>query len=135
MTIADPMLLPPDVELTPVEELPDEIRAQLTYRQGDHAVTRPRARSASSIVDANTALLLGSFRTPTRIVDAVLGFASERQLDPRETLERSYPVLKDLLADGFLVPANSRSPSRSKRPCWPGAPPSVASGSSAQSRS
>ncbi len=107
MTIADPMLLPPDVELTPVEELPEDIRAQFTYRQGDHAVTRPRARSTSSIVDANTALLLGSFRTPTRIVDAVLGFASERQLDPRETLERSYPVLKDLLADGFLVPANS----------------------------
>ncbi len=107
MTIADPMLLPPDVELTPVEELPEEIRAQFTYRAGDHAVTRPRARSTSSIVDANTALLLGSFRTPTRIVDAVLGFASERQLDPRETLERSYPVLKDLLADGFLVPANS----------------------------
>ena len=107
MTIADPMLLPPDVELTPVEELPEEIRAQFTYRQGDHAVTRPRARSTSSIVDANTALLLGSFRTPTRIVDAVLGFASERQLDPRETLERSYPVLKDLVADGFLVPADS----------------------------
>ena len=107
MTIADPMLLPPDVELTPVEELPEDIRAQFTYHQGDHAVTRPRARSTSSIVDANTALLLGSFRTPTRIVDAVLGFASERQLDPRETLERSYPVLKDLLADGFLVPANS----------------------------
>lgn len=107
MTIADLMLLPPDVELTPVEELPEEIRARFTYRQGDHAVTRPRARSTSSIVDANTALLLGSFRTPTRIVDAVLGFASERQLDPRETLERSYPVLKDLLADGFLVPADS----------------------------
>ncbi len=107
MTIADPMLLPPDVELTPVEELPEEIRAQFTYRDGDHAVTRPRARSTSSIVDANTALLLGSFRTPTRIVDAVLGFATERQLDPRETLERSYPVLKDLVADGFLVPADS----------------------------
>jgi eukaryotic-like serine/threonine-protein kinase len=107
VTIAGPMLLPPDVELTPVEELPEDIRAQFTYHQGDHAVTRPRARSTSSIVDANTALLLGSFRTPTRIVDAVLGFASERQLDPRETLERSYPVLKDLLADGFLVPADS----------------------------
>jgi serine/threonine-protein kinase len=107
MTIADAMLLPPDVELVPVEDLPEDIRVQLTYHEGDHAITRPRARSTSSIVDANTALLLGSFRTPTRIVDAVLGFASERQLDPRETLERSYPVLKDLLADGFLVPADS----------------------------
>lgn len=107
MTIAEPMLLPSDVEVTPVEELPEEIRAQLTYRAGDHAVTRPRARSTSSIVDGNTARLLGSFRTPMRIVDAVLGFANERQLDPRETLERSFPVLKDLLASGILVPADS----------------------------
>jgi serine/threonine-protein kinase len=107
MTIAEPMLLPSDVELTPVEDLPEEIRAQLAYRPGDHAVTRPRARSASSIVDGNTARLLGSFRTPTRIVDAVLGFANDQRLDPRETLERSFPVLKDLLASGFLVPADS----------------------------
>ena len=107
MAIAEPMLLPPDVELTPVEQLPEELRAQFAYRAGDHAVTRPRGRSTSSIVDANTALLLASFRTPTRIVDAVLGFASERSLDPRETLERSYPVLRDLMADGFLVPADS----------------------------
>lgn len=107
MTIAEPMLLPSDVELTPVENLPEEIRAQLAYRPGDHAVTRPRARSASSIVDGNTARLLGSFRMPTRIVDAVLGFANDERLDPRETLERSFPVLKDLLASGFLVPADS----------------------------
>lgn len=107
MTIAEPMVLPADVELTPVDELPEEIRAQFAYRAGDHAVTRPLARSTSSIVDANTARLLGSFRTPARIVDAVLAFASEAQLDPRETLERSYPVLKDLLASGFLVPAES----------------------------
>ena len=107
MTIAEPMLLPSDVELTPVEDLPEEIRAQLVYRPGDHAITRPRARSASSIVDRNTARLLGSFRTPTRIVDAVLGFANDERLDPRETLERSFPVLKDLLASGFLVPADS----------------------------
>jgi serine/threonine-protein kinase len=107
MTIGEPMLLPSDVELTPVEELPEEIRAQLTYRPGDHAITRPLARSASSIVDSNTARLLGAFRTPTRIVDAVLGLATERQLDPREMLERSYPVLRDLLASGFLVPADS----------------------------
>ena len=105
MTIAEPMVLPADVELTPVDDLPEDIRAQFEYRTGDHALTRPRARTTSSIVDANTARLLGSFRTPTRIVDAILGFAAEQQLDPRETLERSYPVLKDLLANGFLVPA------------------------------
>ena len=91
MTIAEPMLLPSDVELTPVEELPEEIRAQLTYRPGDHAVTRPRARSASSIVDGNTARLLGSFRTPTRIVDAVLGLRQRASARPARDARALVP--------------------------------------------
>lgn len=107
MTIAEPMLLPSDVELVPVDDLPDEVRAQIEHRPGDHALTRPRSRTPSSIVDANTARLLGAFRTPTRIVDAVISFATEERLDPRETLARSYPVLKDLLGSGLLVPADS----------------------------
>jgi hypothetical protein len=107
MTIADPMVLPPDVVLVPVDELPEEIRAQVEHRPGDHAITRPLARTPSSIVDRRTAQMLDAFRTPTRIVDAILGFANSENLDPRETLEKSFPVLKDLLASGFLVPAGS----------------------------
>jgi serine/threonine-protein kinase len=101
------MLLPPDVELVPVEDLSDEVRAQFQHRPGDHAVTRPRARTPSTIVDRNTARLLASFRTPTRIVDAIIAFATEEHLDPRETLTSTYPILKDLLWSGVLVPADS----------------------------
>ena len=70
MTITEPMVLPPDVELVPVDELSEEIRAQFDHHPGDHALTRPRSRAPSTIVDSNTARLLGTFRTPTRIVDA-----------------------------------------------------------------
>lgn len=107
MTIAEPMLLPEDVIIVPVEDLPEEVRVQVHHRPGDQALTRPLSRTPSTIVDQNTARLLSAFRAPTRIVDAILGFATEQRLDPRETLERSYPVLKELLTGGLLVPADS----------------------------
>ncbi|HEX8939197.1 MAG TPA: lanthionine synthetase LanC family protein [Candidatus Limnocylindrales bacterium] len=107
MSIGEPMLLPPDVMIVPVESLPADVRTRLDHKPGDHALTRPLTRTASTIVDANTARLLGSFQTPTRIVDAIIAFAAEHDLDPRETLDRSYPVLRELLAGGLLVPAGS----------------------------
>ena len=85
----------------------EELRAQFDHQPGDHALTRPRSRAPSTIVDSNTARLLGTFRTPMRIVDAVIAFAAAERVDPREALERSYPILKDLLGSGVLVPADS----------------------------
>jgi eukaryotic-like serine/threonine-protein kinase len=107
MSIADPMLLPSDVELVPVETLPPELLAQVEHKPGDHALTRPRSRTPSIIVDAGTAKLLESFRVPTRIVDAVLAYAANEERDARETLDRSYPILRGLLEDGLLVSADS----------------------------
>jgi serine/threonine protein kinase len=107
MTITEPMILPPDVQLVPVEELPEELRAKFEHRPGDHALTRPRSRAPSTIVDRDTARLLGAFRKPTRIIDAIIGFATSEHVDPRQALERSYPMLKDLLGSGLLVPADS----------------------------
>jgi hypothetical protein len=107
MTIAEPMLLPEDVVITPVDELPPEIREQVEHGPGDRALTRPLSRTPSTIVDRDTAGLLDAFRTPTRIVDAIVGFAAERRLDPHEILERSFPVLRELLVGGYLVPADS----------------------------
>jgi hypothetical protein len=107
VTIAEPMLLPEDVVIMPVDELPPDIREQIEHGPGDRALTRPLSRTPSTIVDADTANLLGAFRTPTRIVDAIVGFAAERRLDPHEILERSYPALRELLVGGYLVPADS----------------------------
>jgi hypothetical protein len=103
MAITDPVVLPPDVLLVPVAELPESVRRQLTFEEGDYAVTRPRSRTASRIVDAGAAALLQQFRRPATIVEAVIRFSRERSLDPETTLEEAYPLLERLLAAGFLV--------------------------------
>jgi eukaryotic-like serine/threonine-protein kinase len=103
MAITDPLVLPPDVLLVPVTDLPEEVRRQLTWDEGDYAVTRPRSRTPSRIVDAGAAELLGQFRSPVTIVDAVIRFSRGRSLNPETTLEEAYPLLERLLASGFLV--------------------------------
>jgi eukaryotic-like serine/threonine-protein kinase len=103
MTITDPLLLPPDVLLVPVAELPEEVRRQLTYDEGDYAVTRPRARTPSRIVDAQAVELLREFGSPRTIVEAVLRFARAQGASPEATLDDAYPLLERLIAAGFLV--------------------------------
>ncbi|HVG07950.1 MAG TPA: lanthionine synthetase LanC family protein [Thermoanaerobaculia bacterium] len=107
MAITDPLVLPSDVMLLPVADLPEEVRRQLTWEEGDYAVTRPKSRTPSRIVDAGAADLLGQFREPVTIVEAVIRFSRERSLDPETTLEEAYPLLERLLASGFLVSEGS----------------------------
>jgi serine/threonine protein kinase len=104
VAITDPLLLPPDVLLVPVAELSEELRAQLRCEEGDYAVTRPRSRHPSRVVDAQAAALIGEFKSPRTIVEAVLRYSLAREVDPEETLEQAYPLLQGLVGAGFLVP-------------------------------
>ena len=105
--ILDPLVLPADVVIAPVAELPAELRDQIEHKTGDYSVTRPRARTMSSIVDGKTAALLDTFRAPTTIVDAVIAFSRAEGLDPRETLDDAFAVLGGFVNEGLLVPADS----------------------------
>src|SRR5690349_6501545 len=102
MWITDPLVLPPDVVLVPVAELPPEVRDKLRGEEGDFALTRPRARTPSRLVDADAAALLGEFARPATVVEAVIRFSRARGADPEATLEDAYPLLERLLAGGFL---------------------------------
>lgn len=103
MALTDPIVLSPEVVLVPVTELADEVRGRLGCEAGDWAITHPRARTPSRILDVRSAELLAEFRTPSRIVDAVVRFCRARELDPEETLEEAFPLLDGLIAAGFLV--------------------------------
>ena len=107
MAVLDPFVLPADVVVQPVEELPPELRTQVGGGPGDYAVTRPRTRTMSSIVDAKTAALLETFRTPSTIVDAVIAFSAAEGLDPRETLDDAFAVLGGFVNEGLLVAPDS----------------------------
>ncbi|MEA2694778.1 MAG: eukaryotic-like serine/threonine-protein kinase, partial [Acidobacteriota bacterium] len=104
MAITDPLVLPPDVLLVPVAELPEEVRRRLAGEAGDWAITRPGLRTASRIVDAGAAQLLAELRSPSTLVEAVLRYSRARGLDPETTLAAAFPLLSQLLDAGFLVP-------------------------------
>lgn len=103
MAITDPLVLPPDVLLLPVAELSEDVRNRFTHDEGDVAITHPRLRTPSRVLDARSAELLAEFRAPRTIVEAVIRFSRAHEADPEETLEQAYPLLQGLLESGFLV--------------------------------
>jgi serine/threonine-protein kinase len=107
MTVLDPFVLPADVLIVPVDELPAELRDQIDHRDGDCSITRPRTRMTSSIIDAQTASLLERFRAPATIVDAVLAYSAAAGADPRATLDEAFGVLQRFVNEGLLVPPDS----------------------------
>jgi serine/threonine-protein kinase len=107
MTILDPLILPADVIIAPLEQLAPGLREQIGHQDGDCAVTRPRSRTPSSVVDTRTAALLESFRSPMTIVDAVIAFATKEGVDPRELLDDAFSVLGGFVNEGVLVAADS----------------------------
>lgn len=105
MNLQAPLALSEGVFLLPVTELPEDIRTKLAPEEGDFALTRPQGRSGSKIVDRDTAELLERFREPRTIVEAVVLFSRFRGENPEQVLDGAFPLLKGLVASGFLVPA------------------------------
>lgn len=94
-----------DVVITPVSELPDDLRRDADAAPGDYAVSRSRGRGGSSIVDADSVQLLNRFRDPSTIVDAVIMFARSTGADATDVLEGAYPFLRGMLQKQVLIPA------------------------------
>jgi serine/threonine-protein kinase len=107
MAITDSFVLPEDVLLIPVAELPDTVRDKLTCKEGDLAITRPNVRAPSKIVSANAGELLRRFQTPRTIVAAVLDYSQSTQENPQEVLEGALPLLRHLIDANVLLDANS----------------------------
>jgi serine/threonine protein kinase len=112
MTITDPLVLPADVVLVPIAELPEGMRSQFEYDDGDYAITRPRARTPSKVIDSGTASLLRQFQSPKTIVDAIIGYSQDADVDPKETLDSAYPLIRYLIQSALLVSADSEDAKR-----------------------
>ena len=106
-TITDPLVLPKDVTLTPVAELPESLRAQLTFEENDVAVSRAHTRTPSKIISRDSAELLRQFTTPKTIVEALIRFSAVGGGDPRALLESAFPIIQQLVNDRLLIPENA----------------------------
>ncbi|MGB9255240.1 MAG: hypothetical protein WCC25_10440 [Candidatus Korobacteraceae bacterium] len=80
------LVLPDDVEIVSLAKLPESMRVQLGGERRDYAVTRPRSRVPSKVIDAQAAALLCEFKTPTTLVDAILSFSQTVQRQPTDVL-------------------------------------------------
>jgi serine/threonine-protein kinase len=105
MNAQSPLIFNQGVYLLPVEELPDDVLGKLEFSDGDYALTRPQGRTGSKIIDRDAADLIGRFRQPRTIVEAVVLFSRTRGEDPQGVLDNAFPFLKSLLASGYLVEA------------------------------
>ncbi len=105
--ITDPLVLPADVRLVPVAELAEAMRQHLEWEEGDVAISRLRSRTPSKVISAQTAALVEQFRSPKKIVEAVIRYSLANGADPRQTLQNAFPVLQQLITAGLLVPADS----------------------------
>src|SRR4051794_15384728 len=97
MAITDPLILPADVLLVPVEELTDRAREQVHADPGDYAVSRPHSRIPVRIVDAQAAGLLKEFRKPSTIAQAVIRYCRANDRHPERTIEEAFPMLDRLV--------------------------------------
>ena len=97
------VVLPEDVQIVPLSEMSAQVRGQVSGEDSDFALTRPRSRVPSKVIDANSATLLRQFRTPKTIVEGLLAFSREIKATPSEVLDEAYPLIESCLLARILV--------------------------------
>ncbi len=103
--ITDTLVLPPDVDLTPVTALSPTVRAAIGAADSDWAVTRPGSRTPSRVIDADLADLLELFRDGSTIADAVANYSFARSADAADVLAAALPSLEAFISSHWLVRA------------------------------
>jgi predicted Ser/Thr protein kinase len=107
MTITGPFVLKEDVVLIPCAELSDDVRARISFDQGDYTIMHRHGRAPMQVIDAGTAALLALFRQPRTIADAVLENSRAIGTLPDTRLDELLPHLDAFLDGRVLVPAGS----------------------------
>ncbi len=98
-----PLVLPEDVEIVALADVPESVREQIEGDAGDYAVTRPRSRVPSKVIDADAAALLREFKTPTTLVQGITRYCKAVNRKPTEILDEVYPFLESCLVARLLV--------------------------------
>lgn len=100
-------VLPKDVVITSITELPTNIQKQLETNQGEYIISRRGSRTPSKTIDSATVDLIKEFITPKKIVDAVVKISKNQTIDAYQLLQETIPIVDNFLKIGLIVPANS----------------------------
>ena len=96
-------VLPPNVQLMPIAEVSEEIRARLIYDQNDWVIFNSRSRSTAKLISSACASILKEFCQPRTIVNATIRYGLLTGNNPEDLLEEVFPLLEDVAKAGFLV--------------------------------
>ena len=109
MGLTDEFILPQDVDIRPIAELPEHTRAQFAHDPDDWAVTRHNSRATSRIVNEDLARLLLLFRGGSTVARAVAAFSLRSGLPAEEVLREALPSLNRFIGLAWLAPVGSRA--------------------------
>ena len=94
--------------MLPVAELSARARARIgAQAEGQSVVTRQGFRVTTRLIPPRLAELLGEFRAPSRLTDAVLHFAQAQGQDPQTLLDAAFDALATLVEARFLMPEDA----------------------------
>jgi hypothetical protein len=100
--------LPPDAKCLPVADLAARLRDKIgPVEAGQSVITRPGHRLMARLVPEPLAALVGEFREPSLITDAVLRFSRGRGEEPLAILDEAFDALATLIEGRMLVPADA----------------------------
>jgi len=105
--LTDVFVLPAGGVLTPVSELSAKVRDEISSQEGDFVLSRPGSRVHAKVIDAAAAELIGEFREPSTIAQAVARYSRGKSAEPEYLLEQALPILQSLIGGGLLVRADS----------------------------
>ena len=101
---ADRLVLPAGVVLSPVVAMPAVRPLVPDAADDDWLLTRPGTREPTRLITGDLAGLLRRFEVPRTLVEAVVDFANEQGARPETVLDEAYPLVRELVAAGLLMP-------------------------------
>jgi serine/threonine-protein kinase len=107
MNITDPFVLKSDILLIPCADLSEDVRAKISFEEGDFTLSHRHGRSLAQVIDGETAALLALFREPRTIVEAVIENSRALGKDPRTWLDELLPLFGTFVHKRVLVPAGA----------------------------
>jgi serine/threonine protein kinase len=107
VNITDPFVLKQDILLIPCADLSADVRAKISFDEGDFTLSHRHGRALAQVIDRDTAALLALFREPRTIVDAVVENSRALGKDPRVCLDELLPHFGAFVHNRVLVPAGA----------------------------
>ena len=120
MAATDLYILPENVSLIPIADIAEQTRNKFEYEANDFILTYLNGRQTSKVIDAASASLLKTFKTPSSIVEGIFKYSVLHNLNPQDTAEQAFAVLSKFRTEGFLVLLDKKATDTQKNILNPG---------------